>query len=273
MVSESIETILRTKDDEPVIPRITPNEVKRLLALPPGVGGRPSHAGIPETLGDGRFVRPPGRLVTPGELGNLREGVLSDLASAGFEPGSRITGPGKAKWDRTLGASLLDRLPISAVQASERDVWAYLTLFVFWEFAAWRYPGTKSTATATDGDEPVEPIKRVFGEPRNVLRKCWIRADILGPDLGVDGAVPGAEHLGEDELVNLFERSTLGDNRDLARAVARAIYRNRPKSLKRMEFTREFTKQLLRRTVSTHYSYRGPAMDDLLDEIALSIGK
>lgn len=273
MVGQSIETLLRVENDDPIIPRITQGEVKRLHALPHGAGNRPDYVQIPEALGKGRFVRPPGRLITPEELMAVRNGVLSDLASAGFTPGSRISTANKAKWDRILGASLMERLPISAMQASEKDLWAYLTMFVFWEFPSWRYPKVTSTKEATDGDEAVEPIERVSGGPRNVLRKCWIRADVLGPALGIDGSVPGAEHLGEDELVNLFERSTLGDNRDLARAVVRTIYRHRPKSLKRMEFTREFTKHLLRRTVSTHFSYRGHAVDEMLDEIAQLIEK
>ncbi len=104
-----------------------------------------------------------------------------------------------------------------------------------------------------------------------MLRKCWIRSYVLGPNLGIKDNSHGVEHLKEDELVNVFERSTLGDNHELARAITRTIYKHRPSSVNRMNFTRSLTKQILRTTVSTHYSYLGVAMDDLLDEIASSI--
>jgi len=272
VVRPSLETILRIVANEPVFPRITAAEVERLLRATHATGSRPEHVAIPDGLGIGRLILPPGRLITPLELSELRESVLSDLVTAGFASGSRLSNDDKSRWDRTVGASLLGCLPISAVQASDRGVWAYMTTFVFWDFPGWRYSGTRRARTAAhDGDEAVPLLERTAGGPRNVLRKCWIRAHVLGPDLCIEDAPPGAEHLKEDELVNLFERSTLGDDYVLARELARAIYRNRPSAERRMDFTRELTKRVLRRTVSTHFSHLGQAAGELLDEIASGI--
>jgi hypothetical protein len=236
---------------------------------------RPSYVEIPDKFGSGSLIRPPGRSITPTELELLREKVLDDLAAAGFNSGFKISSSEhKANWDRALGASLLKHLPISAAQASENGVWAYLSTFVFWDFASWRYSSARKSSALTDnndGDEVVKSIERSLGGQRNVLRKCWIRAYVLGPDLGVGTELPSPQAMKEDELVNLFERSTLGDNHELARAIARTIYKHHPKATRRMDFTRELTKSVLRKTVSTHFSYLGSSMDDLLDEIAMNV--
>ena len=276
MVTDSLLSILNITPDEPVFPRITNPEVERLLRLGNGTGPQPSYVDIPNSLGDGRFVLPPGRLVSPAELSDLRNKVLADLSEQDFVLGQRISSSDhKSLWDRTLGASLLEHLPISVMQGNERGVWAYLTMFVFWDFPTWRYSSTpklKSTVHSKDNeDEQVPLLERTSGGQRNVLRKCWIRSYVLGPNLGIKDNSHGVEHLKEDELVNVFERSTLGDNHELARAITRTIYKHRPSSVNRMNFTRSLTKQILRTTVSTHYSYLGAAMDDLLDEIASSI--
>jgi hypothetical protein len=272
MVTQMLSVILRIDTNEPIIPRITRDEVSRLLALS-GHTTKPSYVEIPEKLGSGNLIRPPGRSITPTELEILRVKVLEDLAAAGFELGFKITSSDhKANWDKALGASLLKHLPISAAQASENGVWAYLSTFVFWDFASWRYSSARKSSPSTDngGDEVVKSIERSLGGQRNVLRKCWIRAYVLGPNLGVGSELPLAEAMKEDELVNLFERSTLGDDHELARAIARTIYKHHPKAARRMDFTRELTKSVLRKTVSTHFSYLGSSMDDLLDEIAIA---
>ena len=274
MVTQMLSVILRIDTNEPIIPRITRDEVGRLLASN-GHTTRPSYVEIPDKFGSGSLIRPPGRSITPTELELLREKVLDDLAAAGFNSGFKISSPEhKANWDRALGASLLKHLPISAAQASENGVWAYLSTFVFWDFASWRYSSARKSSALTDnndGDEVVKSIERSLGGQRNVLRKCWIRAYVLGPDLGVGTELPSPQAMKEDELVNLFERSTLGDNHELARAIARTIYKHHPKATRRMDFTRELTKSVLRKTVSTHFSYLGSSMDDLLDEIAMNV--
>lgn len=272
MVTQMLSVILRIDTNEPIIPRITRDEVSRLLALS-GHTTKPSYVEIPEKLGSGSLIRPPGRSITPTELEILRVKVLEDLAAAGFELGFKISSSDhKANWDKALGASLLKHLPISAAQASENGVWAYLSTFVFWDFASWRYSSARKSSPSADngGDEVVKSIERSLGGQRNVLRKCWIRAYVLGPNLGVGSELPLAEAMKEDELVNLFERSTLGDDHELARAIARTIYKHHPKAARRMDFTRELTKSVLRKTVSTHFSYLGSSMDDLLDEIAIA---
>ena len=271
MVTQMLSVILRIDTNEPIIPRITRDEVSRLLVSNDHTT-TPSYVEIPDKFGSGSLIRPPGRSITPKELELLRVKVLDDLAAAGFAAGFKISSSEhKANWDRALGASLLKHLPISASQASENGVWAYLSTFVFWDFASWRYSSARKSSTLTDngGDEEVKSIERSLGGQRNVLRKCWIRAYVLGPDLGVGSELPLPEAMKEDELVNLFERSTLGDNHELARAIARTIYKHHPKATRRMDFTRELTKSVLRKTVSTHFSYLGSSMDDLLDEIAI----
>ena len=81
-----------------------------------------------------------------------------------------------------------------------------------------------------------------MGRPRNVFRRLWARADVIGVDL-----IDAPDGLGEDELVNIFERPTLSANPRVARALAEAIVqRGRSTGLARSEVMRDAAKRVLR---------------------------
>jgi len=154
-------------------------------------------------------------------------------------------------------------------------VWAYLTLYVFWEFPTWRYPGRRQSSTTFgirgNEDEFQRNFQRSAGGARNVLRKCWIRTTALGPDLGTDGLSATVEVLNEDELVNVFERTTLANSRELLRAIVETIYIKRPTSQDRMFAVRRFASAVLHRTPTTHFGILGekllPTLSDIFDAV------
>jgi hypothetical protein len=231
--------------DPRVFPALSKSYVTKVLFKTSGgvVTSQPTYAVTSTQYGDSRVVRPAGTLISPQRLVELRESVLDDLAKEGFVPTSAIHGRDVAKWDRVLGASLVENLDIAPYQRHSEDVWTYLTVCVFWEFPTWRFPPRSS------GQKGDKDFSRSVGVPRNVLRKCWLRAWTLGPDLLTD-EFPTAAPLGEDELVNLFERTVLGNNEDLVKDLVRTIYRNQPRQTGRSEVIREFAKLVLRRTPS-----------------------
>jgi hypothetical protein len=237
---------------------------------------KPDYVASENSYGNGHIVLPPGSIIRPSDLMNLREMVVSDLLNAGFTIGKKLSTEDKAVWDRTLGASLFTNLRIPLAQIGDPGVWAYLTLFVFWEFPTWRFPKKE------ENDEPdlfeietnrssKKPYLRSAGGPRNVLRKCWDRAFILGPDLGLDGHPSTVQWLGEDELVNIFERTTIGNNRILAEAIVDTIFRKRPIRKERMEIVRKFTKAVLRKTPTTHFASMGKKLPAALSDIFDSV--
>lgn len=164
-------------------------------------------------------------------LSALRDKVRSVLNGA--EPAFPWPAPRErvAEFDRLLGACLLEHMRIVPSDAANEGVWSFLTLVLLPEVGPWRFPNA--------GD------KRYRGVHRNVLRRTWWRAYVLGPDLG--GTAPSSPYLGEDELVQIFERSSLAANPHIARAIAAAVHhigRRAPSG--RSNFVRDLTRRLLR---------------------------
>ena len=86
-------------------------------------------------------------------------------------------------------------------EASQDEVWSYLTCCWLLDVAFWRFGADAS-------------IDRFIGHlNRNTFRRMWWRAEVLGPDVDL-------AQLGEDELVNIMERPTLFSDRRLARTIA-----------------------------------------------------
>jgi hypothetical protein len=257
-----------------VFPMLSKHYVTKNLFKESGgvVTSQPTYAVTATQYGDNRVVRPAGQLISRQKLIELRESVLADLAHEGFRPAIPIPGKEVAKWDRTLGKSLVKHLKIAPYQMHNEEVWTYLTICVFWEFPTWRFP-PRGTARSTLGDKD---FSRSIGAPRNVLRKCWIRAWTLGSELLTDEFASAAP-LGEDELVGLFERTAIGNNDQLVKDLVRTIYRNHPKQTGRSEVIREFAKLVLRRTPTISFlalsqDERSKSFDALFDR-ALKLAK
>jgi hypothetical protein len=99
---------------------------------------------------------------------------------------------------------------------------------------------------------------RLLGTPRNVLRRTWIRQEVLG-DLMHSSTRP----LGEDELVGLFERTALARNRALIRRLAIAVLEYEGQS-GRSEWARDLYKRV---TFSTGPRLLDALSDDELDAL------
>lgn len=152
----------------------------------------------------------------------------------------KVVGSSSSDFDRTLGAALHDSLQISPAEGAEEDVWTFLSVAVFPDVVYQRFPSL--------------PDERIFGVPRNVLRRAWLRCEMLG-DLLFTGTPP----LQEDELVGLLERTALVRNRSLMRCLADEVLRYGGRN--RTAYTRRLLKEV---TMST-----GPLMLDVLDSLSL----
>jgi hypothetical protein len=174
-----------------------------------------------------------GSLVPEKLLAQVRDHVRTalDLADPKFDwpvPNLRV-----AEFDRMVGRELYEHMQIVPVDAADEGVWSFMTLILLPEIGPWRFPGA--------GD------KRYFGVHRNVLRRTWWRAHVLGPDLG--GGSSSSPHLGEDELVQIFERPTLSANPWVARAIVSMVHGGSEHITgARSAFVRDFTRRLLRMT-------------------------
>lgn len=198
-------------------------------------GGVPAVAQLARVHHDRQQPVSTGRIATPAEIEEVRSMVIERLAP--MLATGRVAE--KAAFDRDLGAALHETLKILPSDASHEGTWNFLSAVVFPDVVAFRFPSI--------------PDGRVLGGNRNVLRKAWIRHEILGDELlTLD--------LKEDELVGLFERTALVRNRALARLAALEVASKRMPQ--RDEWARKFYKLLTFQT--------GLRLLDVLDEAALS---
>lgn len=160
-----------------------------------------------------------GRVATPQEIERAREEVLEAMAPLL----DRREVP-TVKFDVVLGKSLHEALDIVPGDAAHDETWSFLSLVVFPDLVARRFPDLHDD--------------RLLGKPRNALRRVWQRAEVLGDLLHVH-----PRPLGEDEAVGLFERTALARNRRLVRAAACEVM-NRVGGTARSEWAREFYKRL-----------------------------
>lgn len=143
-----------------------------------------------------------GRIATSDEIQRVRQTVLDAIEDRIGR--SNVSGEARAELDAALGRALHDALDIVPADAAHEGTWSFLSLVVFPDIAAIRFPNFHED--------------RFIGTPRNALRRTWQRYESLG-----DLPTPRNGGLGEDELVGLLERSQLVRNRALARALAERV--------------------------------------------------
>lgn len=143
-----------------------------------------------------------GRIATQDEIKRVRATVIDEVAE--WLASGHLTSLQRTELDAKLGRALHHALDIVPADAAHEGTWSFLTLVVFPDVAAVRFPDFH--------------VDRFVGTPRNALRRTWQRFESLG-----DLPAPSAGGLGEDELVGLLERTQLVRNQALARALASRV--------------------------------------------------
>lgn len=163
-----------------------------------------------------------GRVANSTRITDIREAILETTQP--WRRLGRLLPAQVAAFDLALGRTLHDSLEIIPADAAHTETWSFLTLIVLPDIAVFRFPDMH--------------VDRLIGGQRNVLRRPWIRQEVLG-DLLHSADRP----LGEDELVGLFERTRLARNRALIRRLAVAIMEYHGIS-SRSEWVRELNKRV-----------------------------
>jgi hypothetical protein len=110
-------------------------------------------------------------------------------------------------FDSMLAQAILRLIPMGLYEATNTDVWSYITLNVAPDVANWRYTNT-TESTSYD---------RHLGTYRNVFRKIWIRQYFSGE------AAEISADIGEDQSVAIFERTAVISNPAIASACVKAL--------------------------------------------------
>jgi hypothetical protein len=176
------------------------------------------------------------------QLADIRRAVHNVLDQLSFPNPHRGQNARINAFDQEVGRHLHQIMQILPADAASPDVWAFMTLVLLPDAAMWRYP---------DGD-----LDRLLGGPRNALRRLWWRSFVLG-----DGPDDPPARLGEDQLVQVMERPTVGGNPRVARAFCAAYLQaqDRQPHLPSMIWMRDAAKRLIRLTAFL-------AVDSLDDE-------
>lgn len=144
------------------------------------------------------------RRAGPEQLGRLRDALRAVAARNGYPQAAQRGSAQFRKFDQAIALILHNEMDIVVADASDDGVWSFLSLVVAPDVAFWRFPNRQAR----------EDYERLLGRPRNVFRRLWWRAHVLGPELG--------PRLLEDEAVAILERPAIGGNPAVARAIATA---------------------------------------------------
>jgi hypothetical protein len=173
--------------------------------------------------------------------GTLRGEFGDELSAGRLTPGTRRRDPG-ADFDSRVGRILVNRMALTPADGAAPEVWGWLSTVLVPDLVALRWP-------VGQGARPHG--SRVHGGNRNTFRRPWARRLVLG-DLLDSGDPP----LGEDELVNIFERSRMARDHRLARILAEEVLASSVGA--RSAFTRDLTRLVRRHT--------GPKVLEILEE-------
>jgi hypothetical protein len=189
----------------PRLPRdVAESRLEEQRELPPG-----QLAGIADTSHPRQEWHPtiPTR-VTEEELGQLREDVVAIAARHGYP--AQVPRGGHTAFDQQLAVHLYERMGIVPAEAAAGGMWSFLATVLLPDVAAWRYPDRHR-------DRFIGSDLMIGSSNRHVFGRLWARVYVLGAQ--------ASSGLGEDNVVNLFERPTFGGYPRLARAIGEAHIR------------------------------------------------
>lgn len=159
-----------------------------------------------------RHIRDDPSLFYASSGGSLDSTRVEDLAERIREEARQLGFPGasgrksSSDFDARVAILLAQEEWLNTGESLRDDTWAYMTTMLVPDVVAWRFPGCNP--------------ERFHGGVRNTLQRLWTRGVVLDRGAEADNRWELVERLGEDALVQVFERSGLSNNPCLARQFA-----------------------------------------------------
>lgn len=159
-----------------------------------------------------RLIRDDPALFYASSGGSLDARLVEDLAQRIREEARQLGMPGNpgrkstSDFDTHVAILLAQEEWLNMGESLRDDTWAYMTTMLLPDVVAWRFP-------ACNPD-------RFHGGVRNTLQRLWTRGIVLDRGVDANGRWELVERLGEDAMVQIFERSGLSNNPALARQFA-----------------------------------------------------
>lgn len=153
-----------------------------------------------------------GSKATQRDLKRVQEGVIRIAEKHGYI-GSEANGSGKSDFDTETSIFLWNQIGENP-EALKDEMWSFFALILLPEIVIWRF-GRK--------------LERFEGGIRNTFQRLWVRGRILDRGEAHDDRWALLSALGEDALVGITERPSIGADPVLAKAVAEGWIRARKK--------------------------------------------
>lgn len=205
------------------------------------------------------FAQTGGTRITREELKRIRQSVIKIAERFGFpEAGNEKT---RAEFDATCAVWLRKQANIESGEGFRDEVWAYLTIELLPDIAAWRFPNRNA--------------RRFLGGVRNAFQRLWRRAFLLDHAEDAKKLRDYLKSLQEDSFVQLIERPGSSANPYIASRVAAAWVRaSEVPELGPMEEThRKVMKELTQVGAVICLDYLPECeLDSLLDKLYFELG-
>lgn len=155
------------------------------------------------------FAQTGGQRVTAAQLKRIRQSVLKIAKRFGFPTAGAEKG--KAEFDAVCAVWLRKEAGIETGEGLRDGVWAYLTIELMPDVAAWRFPQRNQ--------------RRFLGGVRNTFQRLWRRAFLLDHAGDTRTLREYLSTLQEDSFVQLIERPGSSANPYVASRIAAAWVR------------------------------------------------
>jgi hypothetical protein len=192
------------------------------------------------------------------EVAQLRD-ELRAAATANRYPFAATEGD-RVAFDAQTARILTRQMDISANEAADPRVWAFLSCVVVPDLVRWRFPGGVSGTSE----------ERFVGKSRglrNTLGRLWWRSHLLRTP---DGGEDPLGRLGEDELVQITERTSIAGSPRLATQLADSFLEavDRYPGVSRSILMRDAMKRIRRLAAFTEFDVLGDdELFDLVDDV------
>lgn len=182
------------------------------------------------------FTSSGGSRATIQDLRVIRDAVSAVAARHGF-PNRPVAARSVAALDADLTRAFCGSSEIDVGEGSLPGLWVFMCAVLLRDVVNWRWGGEA-------------PIDRFRSGRRNTFYRYWYRALVLRDESNAADPYWLISRLGEDNLVQIAERPFLAGNRDIARAMAKAL-------VKKLESDDSVPQQLLVRDAMARASRTG----------------
>ncbi|MFD8716852.1 DUF6339 family protein [Streptomyces sp. NPDC059629] len=221
-------------------PRLLPNETERRFRMLHEITPDRHQTMVANHSPRAVYAATGGRRISREELDQLRDGVLRVARAQGF-PTSRSTVQ-RSVFDRETAQILHEQSLMVPGEASQRQVWAFLSLVLLPDVCAWRWPADSDGRYVADRFKGTDLTRHAFA-------RLWTRAHVLH-DPTEDDPYLLLDVLGESDLDQIMaRRSALAASPALVRSIVRAHRDDRSdRHVSSRDVLRESLMRLLRLT-------------------------